>query len=101
MSAVNDGTSLEQGGRFRSRVVVVTGASRGLGRGCAEAFAAEGATVVLLARASAELEEAANSIRQRGGVAQAVACDVTQPDQVQKVFADLERCDILINNAGG
>ncbi len=101
MSAIHDGISLEQGGRFRNRFVVVTGASRGLGRGCAEAFAAEGAKVFLLARASTELEEAANGIRQRGGVAEAVACDVTQPDQVQKVFRELERCDILINNAGG
>lgn len=87
--------------RFHNQVVVVTGASRGLGRGCAEAFAAEGGKVVLLARASAELEEVADSIRQRGGVAQAVACDVTQPEQVQKVFTEFERCDILINNAGG
>lgn len=88
-------------GRFHDQVVVLTGASRGIGRGCAEAFAAEGARVVLLARASTELEDAADSIRQQGGVAQAVACDVTQPDQIQSVFEDLERCDILINNAGG
>jgi NAD(P)-dependent dehydrogenase (short-subunit alcohol dehydrogenase family) len=94
MSVVSDG-------RFRDRIVVVTGASRGLGRGCAEAFAAAGAHVVLLARASVELEEAANGIRQQGGVARAVACDVTQPDQVESVFAELERCDVLINNAGG
>src|SRR5262249_52323867 len=39
--------------------------------------------------------------RQQGGACRAIPCDVTQPDQVQKVFAELERCDVLINNAGG
>lgn len=88
-------------GRFEHKVVVVSGASRGLGRGCAQAFAAQGAEVVLLARGSTDLDEAVESIRQQGGVAWGVPCDVTQSDQVQSVFAALERCDVLINNAGG
>ena len=88
-------------GQFTHKVVVVTGASRGLGRGCAQVFAAEGAEVVLLARGSTDLDEAVESIRRQGGVARSVPCDVTQPDQVQGVFASLERCDVLINNAGG
>ena len=56
-------------------VVVVTGASRGLGRGCALAFGTQGAEVVLIARKSAELEELAAEIRVQGGHARAVTCD--------------------------
>jgi NAD(P)-dependent dehydrogenase (short-subunit alcohol dehydrogenase family) len=88
-------------GRFRNQVVVVTGASRGLGRGCAEAFAAEGAQVVLIARASPDLDQAVESILQQGGAARAIACDVTRAAEVQRAFAELERCDVLINNADG
>jgi NAD(P)-dependent dehydrogenase (short-subunit alcohol dehydrogenase family) len=85
---------------FRDQFVVITGASRGLGRGCAEAFAAQGAQVVLVARKADELEEAAASIRQQGGRAYPAVCDVTQPDEVESLFARLARCDVLINNAG-
>lgn len=86
---------------FADQVVVVTGASRGLGRGCAEAFAAQGARVVLVARKADELEEVATGIQQLGGRARAVTCDVTRPDEVHSLFAGLERCDVLVNNAGG
>ena len=81
-------------------VVVVTGASRGLGRGCALAFSAQAAQVVLIARKSAELEELVTEIRDQGGHARAVACDVTRTSEIQDVFSTLERCDVLINNAG-
>ena len=53
---------------FKDRVVVVTGASRGIGRGCAESFAAEGADVVLVARNRGELDSLATQIRESGGV---------------------------------
>ena len=81
-------------------VVVITGASRGLGQGCAYAFAAEGAEVVLVARNLAELERTAEAVRSRGGLARVVACDVTKAEEVQALFSRLERCDVLINNAG-
>lgn len=80
--------------------VVITGASRGLGRGCALAFAAQGAEVVLLARNAGPLSELALEITAQGGKARAVACDVTRAAEVQDVFRALERCDVLINNAG-
>lgn len=81
-------------------VVVVTGASRGLGRGCALALGTQAAEVVLIARKSAELEELVAKIRDQGGNARAVACDVTRTSEIQGVFSTLERCDLLINNAG-
>jgi len=86
---------------FDGQVVVITGASRGLGRGCAEAFAARGAEVVMVSRGAAELEAAAAALRAAGARARAVPCDVTDPTAVEALFAALPRCDVLINNAGG
>ena len=84
----------------RPPVVVITGASRGLGRGCALAFAAQGAEVVLLARNASQLHEVARDVVSQGGKARAMPCDVTQAAEVQEVFRALERCDVLVNNAG-
>lgn len=86
---------------FEEQVIVVTGASRGLGRGCAEAFAALGGRVVLVARNQEELETVAAAIRAKGGRASVAPCDVTNAAEVQKLFAGLTGCDVLINNAGG
>jgi NAD(P)-dependent dehydrogenase (short-subunit alcohol dehydrogenase family) len=83
-----------------AQTVVVTGASRGLGRGCALAFAAQGAEVVLLARNAGQLNELAREISTGGGKARAVPCDVTSAAEVRDVFRALDRCDVLINNAG-
>jgi NAD(P)-dependent dehydrogenase (short-subunit alcohol dehydrogenase family) len=82
------------------RLVVVTGASRGLGRGCALAFAGPGTEVALIARGTAELQAVAGEVEARGGTARVIACDVTSDEGVRQAFASLERCDILINNAG-
>jgi NAD(P)-dependent dehydrogenase (short-subunit alcohol dehydrogenase family) len=85
---------------FRGRRVVITGASRGLGRGCAEAFARRGAEVVLVARNRAELDEVAADVGSYGGTAQVAPCDVLDVEQVQRLFGALDRCDVLVNNAG-
>src|SRR5262245_15966971 len=71
---------------FRDRTVVITGASRGLGRGCAEAFAALGAHVVLVARKAKELDEAVATIRSSGGSVHGVVCDVTHVNDVVALF---------------
>lgn len=86
---------------FSGRTVVITGASRGLGHGCAIAFAAQGAEVVLISRGQAELDAAVAEIERNGGRARAIACDVTDAGAVQAAFAGLSRCDVLVNNAGG
>src|ERR1700736_1714353 len=82
-------------------IAVVTGAGRGLGRGCAKALAAQGYELILLARHANEIEEAALDIVDAGGHARAEVCDVTQASDVQRVFGALNRCDVLVNNAGG
>jgi 3-hydroxybutyrate dehydrogenase len=83
---------------------VVTGGGRGIGAAVARALVAEGAAVVLSARRGAEIEAAAAELRQAGGRAVAVPCDVTQPEAVenlrQRATAELGQVDILINNAG-
>lgn len=80
--------------------VVVTGASRGLGRACAAAFASRGAELVLIARHRDELETVAGEIRSSGGQARVVPLDLTNDHDVHSFFAGLDRCDVLFNNAG-
>ena len=85
-------------------IAAVTGASRGLGREMAEALAAAGAKVLLVARDEALLSEVVLGIRARGGAAEYMTADVTE----ETVGADVDQfardtfgpCDILINNAG-
>jgi NAD(P)-dependent dehydrogenase (short-subunit alcohol dehydrogenase family) len=86
------------------KVAVVTGASRGLGRGIAVALAEAGADVALAARARTELEETAELAVAHGVRACAVTVDVTAYADVERLMAEavarLGRLDILVNNAG-
>ena len=81
--------------RLDGLVAVVTGAGRGLGRGCAIALADAGAEVVLVARTQAELDALAQDIRGRGGKARALVCDILDARQAHVCaitqFVDLAR----------
>jgi 3-oxoacyl-[acyl-carrier protein] reductase len=84
------------------RSALVCAASKGLGRGCAEALAAEGVNVTIVARTAQTLEETAAHIRASTGVdVQAVACDITTAEGRAAALAACPQPDILINNAGG
>jgi short-subunit dehydrogenase len=90
--------------KIRGSVVVVTGASSGIGWSTAWAFARKGAVVVATARREDRLAVLAGEIQARGGTAMGVGCDVTDlsrvealRDRVAEVFG---RCDVLVNNAG-
>ena len=85
---------------FTGKSTIVTGASRGIGRAIAEAFACAGANVAILARNGDELEEVADAIRSTGREAYVEACDVGDVDSVQATVARLPVPDILVNNAG-
>ena len=81
---------------------LVCASSKGLGRGCAEALAAEGVHLVMNARGSAALEEAAAAIRAAHGVeVVTVAADITTEEGRAKVLQAAGAVDILVNNAGG
>ena len=87
---------------IRGRRALVCAASKGLGRGCAEALAAAGVELVINARGAAALEAAAAAIRDRHGVAvTAVAADITGPEGRDAVLAACRELDILVTNAGG
>jgi NAD(P)-dependent dehydrogenase (short-subunit alcohol dehydrogenase family) len=86
------------------KVVVVTGASKGLGRAMALAFAEAGADVVVSSRKLAPCEDVANEVRALGQRALAVACHVGEWDQCQSLIdrtvETFGRIDVLVNNAG-
>lgn len=86
-------------------VTVVTGASSGIGRSLARRLAAGGDPVAVLARRSDKLDEVVSEIESTGGLAFAIPCDVTDPDQVTSSFARIEAhlgpVERLVANAGG
>ena len=86
--------------RLDGLVSIVTGAGRGIGRGCAIALADAGSEVVLISRTAEDLAEVAGVIEGRGGAARSIVCDVTDTAQVGERIGALERVDVLINNAG-
>jgi len=90
--------------RLSDQVIVVTGASSGIGLTTAEMAAERGAAVVLTARSESELNAAASRIRERGGRAAAVAADVADPAQVEQIarraLIEFGRIDTWVNNAG-
>ncbi len=89
---------------FRGKVAVVTGASSGIGRATALAFAAEGACVVVANRSVDEGEATACMIQQAGGDARFVGTDVTSPQDVEGLMRTAVetygRLDFAVNNAG-
>jgi NADP-dependent 3-hydroxy acid dehydrogenase YdfG len=89
---------------IKGKVVVITGASSGMGEAAAKHLSSLGATVILGARRADRIEKLANEIRDKGGKALAIAMDVTQRDQVKRmVDATVEqfgRVDVILNNAG-
>ena len=90
---------------LRGKVALVTGSSRGIGRGIARALATEGCDIALVARGEASLRDAEREIGALGVRAAAIVADVTFGDDVERMVREaherLGRVDILVNNAGG
>lgn len=89
---------------MKNRVVLLTGASRGLGRDMALTLADAGATVLCAGRTVKELEATARAIARKGGRAHVVPLDITDEDavetQVDAIIRRHRRIDVLVNNAG-
>ena len=90
-------------GRLAGTIALITGASRGLGRAVALAYAREGADLALVARRPEPLEQVRGEAEALGVRAVAIAADVGDPDDVERVAAAaltaFDRVDVLVNNA--
>ena len=90
--------------RLAGKVAIVTGAGRGIGRAISIALAQEAATIVLAARASGKLQEAAEKVSQAGGKAHIAVTELTDEESIKGLVKDTEaefgRLDVLVNNAG-
>src|SRR5262245_30504206 len=91
-------------GEFKDKVVVITGGSRGIGRGIALAFAREGAQTVLASSPQENLAAAAKAVAAAGPEPVIIAGDLRKLDACEQVFKRVNerfhRCDVLVNNAG-
>jgi 3-oxoacyl-[acyl-carrier protein] reductase len=87
------------------RVALVTGASKGIGRAIAQGLAEEGASLIICGRRDAELQLAADELRETGSKVLASALDITLADSVPKLVeagnSEFGRIDVLVNNVGG
>ena len=90
--------------KLNNKVAIITGASKGIGKGIAIAYAKEGATVILASRSMDLLSAIADSINNNGGQALAMKVDVRRSESIQAVVdtavEKFGRLDIMVNNAG-
>jgi NAD(P)-dependent dehydrogenase (short-subunit alcohol dehydrogenase family) len=90
--------------KLAGKVVMVTGASSGIGLESARKFAANGSVVIMVARTLSKLQEQADIITRQGGEAYAYSCDLSDMEDIDRmaktVLEDFGQVDILVNNAG-
>ena len=89
---------------MKNKVVVITGASEGIGKALAEVFAAHGSKIVIGARNEQKLKQTADIFMKSGAEVKTVICDVSSEADCRKLIADsiesFGQIDVLINNAG-
>ena len=89
---------------LKAKVAVVTGASRGIGKSCAQVLSREGCHLVLCAREKQGLDETAEALKADGNTVLAIPADITKPEDIDSVMTqsadEFGRIDILVNNAG-
>ena len=88
---------------LNGKIALITGASRGIGESIALTLAEYGATCILVSRKIEGLQAVQEKIQAKGGVAEAMACNMGELDQIQALFVQIKsrfgRLDILVNNA--
>ena len=88
----------------KSKIALVTGAGRGIGRPLAESLAEDGLQVICVSKSASSCGSAAESIQEKGGLAESLAVDVSSGEEIRKACEDiLEKhgcVDVLVNNAG-
>ena len=103
-SSSSSGNTTSAAASNRSRTVLVTGGGRGIGATVARTFASAGHRVVVASRTANEIEELAENLRDEGGLAIALTCDVQKPEDVTRLTAaavsEFGPIEVLINNAG-
>jgi 3-oxoacyl-[acyl-carrier protein] reductase len=91
--------------RLQGKLAIITGASKGIGRGIAKVFAAEGAQVVLISRTEADLKKVVDELTKAGGKAVYMVADITKPEDMERMaqttLKDFGRIDIMVHNAAG
>lgn len=90
--------------KLQDKVAVITGGSKGIGRGCARVFAKHGCTVIIAARGAEAGHRTVQEIREQGGSAHFETCDVTSEQDMLRVIdgaaSKFDRLDCIVNNAG-
>jgi len=91
--------------KFKDKIVLITGSSRGIGKATALAFAAEGAKIVInYATSKKEAEKTLTEVKALGSESIIVQCDVSNPAEIKRMFEEtikkFGRVDVLVNNAG-
>ncbi len=84
----------------KNKIALITGAGKGIGKACAIALAEAGAHVIIISRTEKDLIEVQKIIRKLKRKCTYFVCDVTNIDEIKKIFTKISTLDILINNAG-
>jgi NAD(P)-dependent dehydrogenase (short-subunit alcohol dehydrogenase family) len=84
----------------KNKTALITGAGKGIGKACAIALAEAGAHVIIISRTEKDLIEVQKIIRKLKRKCTYFVCDVTNIDEIKKIFTKISKLDILINNAG-
>ena len=84
----------------KNKIALITGAGKGIGKACAIALAEAGAHVIIISRTEKDLIEVQKIIRKLKRKCTYFVCDVTNIDEIKKIFTKISKLDILVNNAG-
>ena len=86
--------------QLKNKIALVTGASKGIGKACAIALAESGADLIIVSRNKKNLLIVQKKIKKLKHKCTAIVCDVTNYEEIKRLFAQINKLDVLVNNAG-